>query len=390
MHNSKTKIVGSLDEFHSLRRAHHRSGIAVRSGEKAVARGWITTSDKRKIRRVFIDAGGRLQRVAYGFPRKDVALKLGPSYLNVGFEGTIDIPDNVGPAIDIFVRALVEEEKEVAAHSTIHVSVRVISPAQPLSLKLNENRAVSRIRRLADELPGEPFFGRSRRSVRAGAPVEVTGWILDRTGYAPGRAAALIVRGAQTVLRFQSERCFDGEAAALAGSDIEAGFRALVDLGELPAGLYSLTPAVAESDGTWSGGEPAMFERCSPEDRAPNFLPFFKEPAAFEIEQLEPLRPVRGEPIVVRGWAIEPSGAGQGHGVYVRLGEHHFLPLPSALERRPDLAAANGASVRDDIGFAGIIDTAHVLPGVHHLDIVLSDAAGRGWYPLVSRDIEVI
>jgi hypothetical protein len=389
MLNPKTKIVGSLDEFHSVRRAHHRLGIAVRSGEKAVARGWIATSDKRKIRRVFIDTGGRLQPVAYGFPRKDVSSKRGPSFLNVGFEGTIDIPDDLGPQLDIFVRALVEEEKQIATHSTIHIPVRVIAPAQPLRLKLNGSGAASRVRRLADELPGEPFFGRSRRSVRAGAPVEVTGWILDRTGHGPGKAAALILRGAATVLQFRCERFFDGEAAAIAGSDIEAGFRALVDLGEPPVGLYSLVPIVAESDGSWSEGKPAMFERCSPDDRAPNFLPFFKQPVEYHIEQLAPLRPARGEPIVVAGWAIEPSAGGQGRGIYARLGEHHFLPLPSAL-KLPAHAMANDASARDNIGFAGIIDTAHILPGVHHLDIVMSDAAGRGWYPLVSLDIEVV
>lgn len=387
MPNAKTTLVGSLDEFHAVRPAHHRLGKIVRSGEKAVVRGWLGTSDNRIIKRVFIDAGGGLQRVAHGFRRSDVAAKMGARFLNAGFEGTIDIPDNAGPFTDIFVRALVEDDKQIAPHSTIHIPVRVMARAQTMSMERNGNEACSRIRLLADELPAQPFFGRSRRSVRAGAPVDVTGWILDRTARAPGRAAALIVRGPLGTLHFRSERYFDGEAAAIAGSSIEAGFRAILDLGDLPAGLYSLTPAVAESDGTWSEGKPAMFERCSPNDRAPNFLPFFKQPAPCAIERLEPLRPVRGEPIVVCGWAIEPAAGGQGRGVYARLGEHHLVPLPSSLER-PDLAAANGSS--DRIGFAGIIDTGHVLPGIHRLEVVMSDSSGRGWYPITVSDIEVV
>jgi hypothetical protein len=391
MPNAKTTLVGSLDELHAVRPAHHRLGTIVRCGEKAVVRGWVGTSGHRTIKRVFIDAGdagGGLQRVAYGFRRADVAGKMGVRFLNAGFEGTIDIADDAGPQLNVFVRCIVDDDKYVSARSTIHRQAAVVARAQTLSLNLSGTAAPSRIRRLTDELPGEPFFGRSRRSVRAGAPVEVSGWILDRTGRGPGKAAALVVQGAEAEWTYRTQRCFDGEAAAIAGSDVEAGFRALIDLGSLPVGLYAAIPVVAESDGSWSEGQPVPFERCSPDDRAPNFLPMFKQPALSQIERLGPLRAVRGEPIVISGWASGPPGTGRARGIYARLGDHHFLPLPSALAR-PDVSGEHPALERE-IGFAGIIDTAHVLPGVHHLDVVLSDAAGRGWYPIASNDVEVV
>lgn len=376
---------GALDECRPVRRLLRPDSFAVVTGEKAFIRGWLAPPPQsRPIRKMRLHLGTAVYEVPYGFVRSDVADVLKMREARLGFEGHVNVSFEHVYTAELAISGLLADGTPVTTSQATSLNCYVASSASPApSPDMVQTGALSRIRTIADTPPAAPLHGRSRRSVRDDAAVEVRGWIVDRSRRAAGERIALLLRkDGRLIASFPAQRTFDGEASALTGQTIDAGFRARIITADLAPGLYSIAPAVLDA-GAWFAGSEEYFERCVPYDPAPKFLPVFRRPAEGTVAFLDAGPIQRGKPLAVRGWAKDPVSGDAGRGVYARLDDNHFLPLPSNLDQ-PD-----GEWPARAPGFSGIVDTTILLPGSHEVEIAVFSKSGSGWYALGSKQVEI-
>jgi hypothetical protein len=349
--------------------------------DRVLVRGWAydATAGEPTITAV---AGDRRIAIPLGFERLDVLAFRGLGAARSGFEARIEGLGTMEGPFELQIVARFGDGPEYRI-GPAYAFVGVLTALSPTP-DLRNGIAVGRIRRLADTRP-EPFppGWKSRRSIRPDAAIEIEGWALDDGG--PPRETRVSIRGRGIHHTFSPGRTFDGEATTAAGANswFESGFHCLVDAELFPPGLYDAEILVHTRDGSWQRG-PATAFQIAPKiaEIAPAFLPIAREPAQVHIERFAPLDPVRGEPVAIEGWTRDPA-TDRGGPVFVAFDDEHPLPIPAQLAR-PDVADDH-----DEVGFAGIADTADLPAGPHRLRLLSLAPSGALWHVLDEREVLV-
>jgi hypothetical protein len=377
-------IVGNFDVFVPSTNLGSVFGMPVfLPGHSVVCGGWAFERSGKALT-VTVRLGGSSHEIPYGYARHDVAQHHGRSRANSGFEGRFTVPDALPPG-ECIVEAIIRggDDGEFVLEPTYRCIVAA-APTDDPAMK-GEARTLGRFRFIRDTRTDPyPFGWSGRQTIRPRSVVHAEGWITDDAGEAPRILWAEIV-GPDTRLIYNVERIFDGEANFLTGTTAATtGFRLVADTRVLLPGLYDIAILAQISDETVVRGPRGIFQ-VAPHlpDPGPLFLPITYQPARGAIERFEPLRVVRGGPVAIRGWAVDPAN-GRGSEVFVAIDSNQPLPLASRL-RRDDVQQEADKS----IGFSGIADTADLCPGTHTVKALLLDATGAAWYEIGRRELEV-
>jgi hypothetical protein len=366
-------IVGAIDAC----RPEHEVGDVhgdpiVLPSDRVTVRGWALARDGAPIS-VSIVAGERSYPVERTVARPDVA-GIGP-LATCGFEVTVDIePPSSGNAVTLTLHVAADGRRTSPAQCRVVAARTLVPSAEPPPASTTPH---GRFRTIADADPRDPRHGwAGRRTMRWNSAIVVRGWILDAGGRPPARVW-LAVSGHGSEHRVEAALVGDGEATAVAGGGewFPAGFVCAIAPWALRPGLYFISAIAATADGTLARGPIEAFQVVEDDDwEPPLFLPVgalrSPEPAA----EIGPVDVVRGDPVVVRGCALEP-GSGRGSDVFVRFDAGRPLPIPTV--------------PGDPSRFGGIADTAILEPGLHRLQVLLQPAYPGYWHLIDERQVLV-
>ncbi|MDB5093382.1 MAG: hypothetical protein JWO85_1483 [Candidatus Eremiobacteraeota bacterium] len=95
----------------------------------------------------------------------------------------------------------------------------------------------------------------------------------------------------------------------------------------------------------------------------------------------------KGAPLVVSGWAVDPTSDEPPAAVAVVLDDGPASPAESGLDRS-DLRAELGPGTPQDIGFRAVVPIEHLTPGGHALHVYVLGADGA-WYDAAERSFWV-
>ena len=191
---------GSDGAFARGTRAHTRAGHTRRGT------GTVTSRDRRRRRP---DHSARRR----GAARRRPIVRFGCG--RIGFEGWIDGRDTL-------------MSRSTCAFSPVSVNRPSNGSGRPSRSSRRRNRSLpsqasgqsvrGRIRRLADTRP-EPFPAgwTGRRSIRSGAAIEISGWVLDVHGDSP-EEIVVEISGRASCVAFPTQRYLEGEATTVAGA----------------------------------------------------------------------------------------------------------------------------------------------------------------------------
>lgn len=232
-----------------------------------------------------------------------------------------------------------------------------------------------------DGVPGLVVHPRSHR-VPAGAPILVSGWILDPDVDEPLRAVRIVLDGRFT---FEAETGLSrlDVAAGRPGAPERSGFRAVVPTGALPAGGHGLRAYGLAADGVWyAAGYRAFWTSVTPHRE---FARVPRRPRV-QIDQVLDVMPdgstfaedgpvVRGHHVLITGFALDRStrrGVG-GAAAFAAGGGCWSAPCDVV---RGDVQAGLGA-VDDRLGFEIVVPSDALGRGRHELTVCAFDETGR-------------
>jgi hypothetical protein len=368
------EILGEVDE---CRPEHEVGFIDSRSvllrGERVRIGGWAYRVDGAAVD-VEVVVDGRRAPAVSGFVRHDVAIRHGAIHAQSGFGAVVDVGGPPFGPIDpeVICRS---HGREVRLPSRTGL-FRVSEPVTDIAL--DAGRAIARIRRVADADPRPHHPGWSgRRTIRPGSPIEVSGWALDEQGSHPS-AVFVMIRGRDVPVRcFPAALRADGEAISVTGGSawFPAGFACAIAPDQFPPGLYEASVVVRDGGGRCIPGPSEAFQVVEDGDpRVPAHLPVGAMSAPGQVERCEPREVVRGTPVAVEGWAIDPATR-RGSDVFVAFDDYAPLPIPSGLARTH---VRSGEDSR--IGFAGIADTGGLAAGEHRLRLLMRPVYAGFWH----------
>src|SRR3984893_4867980 len=95
----------------------------------------------------------------------------------------------------------------------------------------------------------------------------------------------------------------------------------------------------------------------------------------------------KGAPLVVSGWAVDPSSDEPPAAVAIVIDDGPPSPAESGLDRS-DLRAELGPGTPQDIGFRAVVPIEHLAPGGHAVHVYVLGADGA-WYDAAERSFWV-
>jgi hypothetical protein len=354
----------------------------VMPGDMVVVRGWAY-DPAAPITAVFAVVGTERHPLKHGLFRSDLVNVFGAGAAQAGFEGAFGTSAGLAKTGTVLVNVSLKDGSE----ETLEPVREWVTPSSPLELQAIQTGGSTpgRLRFVRDTLTdGYPFGWSGRRTIRRNTLLHAEGWMVAESGRAPDRVLAQLRNGDHAWV-FATDRIADGEATALfpQAERVTSGFRLIADTREFQPGLYELR-MLAEFGADLRTGPSASFQIAPALPyAAPLFLPVAFEAAQCAIEQCAPLDVLAGEPIAIKGYAIDPATRSSGR-VYVAFDDYPPMPIASELPRGDLTSLAD-----PDAGFAGIADTGDIPPGKHVLRILLLNPQSALWYELSRTEVTV-
>jgi hypothetical protein len=232
---------GSIDFAGRVETAVHASELELRCNDHLRIVGWAaaTKPEAPFDKLYFVIDDALWLPVNYGAPRADLAA-LGPHgrLRKAGFDVTFStrhIPTGVHSlAVVGTLGGRVEQLRS-------RISFATLAEPRPTADSPTHAPHYGRIRVLRGTLPAHHSEGRAPGAVRPGASLLVEGWALAADRISVPETIRLLLVGPQGAYHAAVQRRREPEASVLFGvGAIDAGFRACVDVSELPPGAYEL------------------------------------------------------------------------------------------------------------------------------------------------------
>ena len=371
------RTIGSIDAFVGKTDTPH-IGEEATVGIDIDTRGWIADPRGEPVIAAWVEVAGFAVPIRLDRTRPDVASahQMVRRSAEVGFETVVRLPQGVPPGS--YMARVVGETK--AGFGVYGDSTRRVRIAHARSSGGREERQATSVRsgqfaiRVSDTQLERHTLGRGRHTIRQEASLRLVGRIEEKTTL---RVTAEPLSGATCFWEFECQKNGDFDVTLWTGG--------------LQRGLYPLAIAAA-GDATLEPIAWLAIDIAGPHYLPPMHLNRLRTPPAAELLYFADAAPrahvelaeeyVAGHPIGVAGWCLDPVARMPVLAVYFQVDDFRPVPLSHGLtDPRP-----GGES---QCGFAGMIDTARLDPGMHVIRILGAAVSGAGWYVISERQIEL-